>query len=230
MGTQLSIVSNILLLIRPLTNLSAFLLLYMIYICSTRVLFKREVADSKFKILHCWMHFFVLLIAQGLNHWWKLRFDPRWRPVSFWSCQVVAVPDLFLTAVKLSHDKTGAQYLHAARDDSNNLFRLVEIFFSGTKNFSLCGGKLEHSHAVWSWFWKKKKTLWKTLCLLLCFSVQFRTTPMDNTGVPHILEHTVLCGSKKYPCRDPFFKMLNRSLSTFMNAFTGIEHAANNKL
>lgn len=54
-------------------------------------------------------------------------------------------------------------------------------------------------------------------------SVQFRTTPMDSTGVPHILEHTVLCGSEKYPCRDPFFKMLNRSLSTFMNAFTGTE-------
>uniref|UniRef100_A0A2K6CCE6 Pitrilysin metalloproteinase 1 n=1 Tax=Macaca nemestrina TaxID=9545 RepID=A0A2K6CCE6_MACNE len=53
------------------------------------------------------------------------------------------------------------------------------------------------------------------------FSVQFRTTPMDSTGVPHILEHTILCGSQKYPCRDPFFKMLNRSLSTFMNAFTG---------
>lgn len=44
---------------------------------------------------------------------------------------------------------------------------------------------------------------------------------MDSTGVPHVLEHTVLCGSRKYPCRDPFFKMLNRSLSTFMNAFTG---------
>lgn len=57
--------------------------------------------------------------------------------------------------------------------------------------------------------------------LLLSCSVQFRTTPMDSTGVPHILEHTVLCGSEKYPCRDPFFKMLTRSLSTFMNAFTG---------
>lgn len=55
----------------------------------------------------------------------------------------------------------------------------------------------------------------------LALSVQFRTTPMDSTGVPHVLEHTVLCGSQKYPCRDPFFKMLNRSLSTFMNAFTG---------
>lgn len=61
--------------------------------------------------------------------------------------------------------------------------------------------------------------------LLLClFSVQFRTTPMDNTGVPHILEHTVLCGSQRFPCRDPFFKMLNRSLSTFMNAFTGNDY------
>lgn len=50
----------------------------------------------------------------------------------------------------------------------------------------------------------------------------FRTTPMDSTGVPHILEHTALCGSSQYPVRDPFFKMLNRSLSTFMNAMTGI--------
>uniref|UniRef100_A0A8C1IT34 Presequence protease, mitochondrial n=1 Tax=Cyprinus carpio TaxID=7962 RepID=A0A8C1IT34_CYPCA len=90
---------------------------------------------------------------------------------------VTAVPDLFLTSVKLSHDATGAQYLHAARDDSNNLF-----------------------------------------------SVQFRTTPMDSTGVPHILEHTVLCGSQRFPCRDPFFKMLNRSLSTFMNAFTASDY------
>uniref|UniRef100_A0A6Q2ZE56 Presequence protease, mitochondrial n=1 Tax=Esox lucius TaxID=8010 RepID=A0A6Q2ZE56_ESOLU len=91
--------------------------------------------------------------------------------------EVFTVPDLFLTAVKLTHDNTGAQYLHAARDDKNNLF-----------------------------------------------SVQFRTTPMDDTGVPHILEHTVLCGSQKYPCRDPFFKMLNRSLSTFMNAFTASDY------
>jgi len=51
-------------------------------------------------------------------------------------------------------------------------------------------------------------------------SVAFRTTPMDSTGVSHILEHTVLTGSRRYPCRDPFFKMLNRSLNTFMNAFT----------
>ncbi|XP_016069907.1 PREDICTED: presequence protease, mitochondrial isoform X2 [Miniopterus natalensis] len=91
--------------------------------------------------------------------------------------QVSSVPELFLTAVKLSHDGTGARYLHLAREDTNNLF-----------------------------------------------SVQFRTTPMDSTGVPHILEHTVLCGSQKYPCRDPFFKMLNRSLSTFMNAFTASDY------
>nr|XP_020016944.1 LOW QUALITY PROTEIN: presequence protease, mitochondrial [Castor canadensis] len=91
--------------------------------------------------------------------------------------QVTCIPELFLTAVKLSHDNTGARYLHLAREDKNNLF-----------------------------------------------SVQFRTTPMDSTGVPHILEHTVLCGSQKYPCRDPFFKMLNRSLSTFMNAFTASDY------
>ncbi len=52
------------------------------------------------------------------------------------------------------------------------------------------------------------------------FSVVFKTIPWDSTGVAHILEHTVLCGSKKFPVRDPFFSMLKRSLSTFMNAFT----------
>lgn len=52
------------------------------------------------------------------------------------------------------------------------------------------------------------------------FSVGFETAPTDSTGVAHILEHTVLCGSEKYPIRDPFFKMLNRSMSTYMNAWT----------
>ena len=52
------------------------------------------------------------------------------------------------------------------------------------------------------------------------FSVAFKTVPTDSTGVAHILEHTVLCGSNQYPVRDPFFSMLKRSLSTFMNAFT----------
>ena len=52
------------------------------------------------------------------------------------------------------------------------------------------------------------------------FSVAFKTVPLDSTGVAHILEHTVLCGSHRFPVRDPFFSMLKRSLSTFMNAFT----------
>jgi Zn-dependent M16 (insulinase) family peptidase len=52
------------------------------------------------------------------------------------------------------------------------------------------------------------------------FSVAFKTVPADSTGVAHILEHTVLCGSEKYPVRDPFFSMIKRSLNTFMNAFT----------
>lgn len=53
-----------------------------------------------------------------------------------------------------------------------------------------------------------------------CFVVAFPTVPKDSTGVAHILEHTVLCGSRRYPVRDPFFMMLRRSLNTFMNAFT----------
>ncbi|KAH6626121.1 Metalloenzyme, LuxS/M16 peptidase-like protein [Chaetomium sp. MPI-SDFR-AT-0129] len=87
------------------------------------------------------------------------------------------VPELELTALHLRHDKTGAEHLHIARDDSNNVF-----------------------------------------------SIGFKTNPPDDTGVPHILEHTTLCGSQKYPIRDPFFKMLPRTLSNFMNAFTASDH------
>ncbi|KAE8871739.1 hypothetical protein PTNB73_03198 [Pyrenophora teres f. teres] len=91
--------------------------------------------------------------------------------------RVKQVPELELTALHLQHDKTGAEYLHIAREDTNNVF-----------------------------------------------SIGFKTNPPDATGVPHILEHTTLCGSERYPIRDPFFKMLPRSLSNFMNAWTFADH------
>lgn len=53
------------------------------------------------------------------------------------------------------------------------------------------------------------------------FCLSFRTIPKTSNGVAHILEHIVLCGSKKYPLKDPFMSMTHRSLNTFMNAFTG---------
>ncbi|QBG46529.1 hypothetical protein EGM51_03620 [Verrucomicrobia bacterium S94] len=53
-----------------------------------------------------------------------------------------------------------------------------------------------------------------------CFGIAFRTPPSDSTGVAHILEHTVLCGSEKYPVKDPFVQLLKGSLQTFLNAFT----------
>lgn len=58
------------------------------------------------------------------------------------------------------------------------------------------------------------------------FFVALRTFPMDSTGVAHILEHTALCGSERFPVRDPFFMMIHRSLNTFMNAFTSSDWTA----
>ncbi|OUD15372.1 insulinase family protein [Thioflexithrix psekupsensis] len=58
------------------------------------------------------------------------------------------------------------------------------------------------------------------------FLVAFLTVPEDSTGIAHILEHTTLCGSQRYPVRDPFFMMTRRSLNTFMNAFTGSDWTA----
>ncbi len=53
------------------------------------------------------------------------------------------------------------------------------------------------------------------------FSISFRTPVHDNTGVNHIIEHSVLCGSREYPVKDPFLIMTKQSLNTFMNALTG---------
>ena len=58
------------------------------------------------------------------------------------------------------------------------------------------------------------------------FLVAFLTVPRDSTGVAHILEHTSLCGSRRFPVRDPFFMMIRRSLNTFMNAFTASDWTA----
>ncbi len=84
------------------------------------------------------------------------------------------IDELQCTLYELTHQRTGAQVMHIANDDEENLF---------------------------------------------CLS--FKTLPETSNGVAHILEHTVLCGSEKFPVKDPFFSMQRRSLNTFMNALTG---------
>ncbi len=72
---------------------------------------------------------------------------------------------------------------------------------------------------------RHKKTGAKVLCLEnsdenKVFYIGFRTPVADSTGVPHIVEHTVLCGSDKYPIKDPFIELAKGSLNTFLNAMT----------
>jgi Zn-dependent M16 (insulinase) family peptidase len=89
------------------------------------------------------------------------------------------IPSLKVRYQEYRHRVTGAQHIHLAADNKENVFL-----------------------------------------------VALRTVPMDSTGVAHILEHTALCGSEKYPVRDPFFMMIRRSLNTFMNAFTSSDWTA----
>jgi Zn-dependent M16 (insulinase) family peptidase len=89
------------------------------------------------------------------------------------------IPSLNVSVEEYRHRKTGAQHIHLAADNNENVFL-----------------------------------------------VALRTVPHDSTGVAHILEHTALCGSEKYPVRDPFFLMTRRSLNTFMNAFTSSDWTA----
>lgn len=56
-----------------------------------------------------------------------------------------------------------------------------------------------------------------------CFAIGFRTLPHDSSGVCHIIEHSLLCGSEKYPLKEPFVNLLKTSLSTFLNAFTAYD-------
>ncbi|MFN8597053.1 MAG: insulinase family protein, partial [Anaerolineae bacterium] len=53
-----------------------------------------------------------------------------------------------------------------------------------------------------------------------CFGITFRTPPAKSNGIAHILEHSVLCGSRKYPAKEPFIELAKSSLNTFLNAFT----------
>ena len=89
------------------------------------------------------------------------------------------IESLNLVIEEYRHKVTGAQHVHIASDNSENVFL-----------------------------------------------VALRTVPHDSKGVAHILEHTALCGSERYPVRDPFFMMIRRSLNTFMNAFTSSDWTA----
>lgn len=75
------------------------------------------------------------------------------------------------------------------------------------------------------YIWKHKKT--GARVAVICnddnnkvFSIGFRTPPEDSTGVAHIVEHTVLCGSREFPAKDPFVELVKGSLNTFLNAMT----------
>ncbi len=76
-----------------------------------------------------------------------------------------------------------------------------------------------------SWLLRHKKTGARIALLSnddenKVFYIGFRTPPTDSTGVPHIIEHTVLCGSKDFPVKDPFVELVKGSLNTFLNAMT----------
>lgn len=67
---------------------------------------------------------------------------------------------------------------------------------------------------------KGKVAYLKNNDLNCCFAIGFKTLPNDSSGVCHIIEHSLLCGSKKYPLKDPFVHLIKSSLATFLNAFT----------
>ena len=89
-----------------------------------------------------------------------------------------------------------------------------KVLTSPLKEIGLTGTVLEH-----------KKSGARVICLPSedenkVFYIAFRTPPIDDSGLPHILEHSVLCGSDKYPLKDPFMELNKSSLNTYLNAMT----------
>ena len=96
---------------------------------------------------------------------------------------------------------------------------------NGLKNYELIQQKTLHDLKSEGFFLRHKKSGAKILLMEnddenKVFFVGFRTPPEDSTGLPHILEHSVLCGSKNFPLKDPFVELVKGSLNTFLNAMT----------
>mgnify|MGYP002860699203 CR=1 FL=1 len=95
--------------------------------------------------------------------------------------------------------------------------RLHGFIVTRVRHFQELGGNLiemEHEKTGASLAWLDRPDTNKT------FSIAFKTLPEDSTGVFHILEHSVLCGSDKYPVKEPFVELLKSSVQTFLNAMT----------
>ena len=97
--------------------------------------------------------------------------------------------------------------------------------FDTLKNYELIQQKTLHDLQSEGYLLRHKKSGARVLLMEnndenKVFSIGFRTPPEDSTGVPHILEHSVLCGSKNFPVKDPFVELVKGSLNTFLNAMT----------
>ena len=87
------------------------------------------------------------------------------------------------------------------------------------RNYELLNKKFIKENKTEARFYKHKKTGAEILSLInddenKVFGITFRTPPEDSTGIAHILEHSVLCGSRKYPVKEPFVELLKGSLQT----------------
>ena len=91
-------------------------------------------------------------------------------------------------------------------------FRIERIRKVPGMNAALVEMRHEQSQAKLCWLDNKEENRF--------FSVGFQTLPEDDTGVFHILEHSVLCGSARYPLKEPFVELLKSSMNTFLNAMT----------
>lgn len=96
---------------------------------------------------------------------------------------------------------------------------------NGLKNYEFIQQKSLHDLQSEGYLLRHKKSGARVLLMEneddnKVFAIGFRTPPEDSTGVPHILEHSVLCGSKNFPVKDPFVELVKGSLNTFLNAMT----------
>lgn len=161
---------------------------------------------------------------------------------------VVTAFTLFSTSRARASSSTFSRHLHGKKVSFNPIvrhspgrlsLRLSSMTVEKTDTFKDLSKTLEVTHPAFDVVQRDVVTEYGAYCSLFrhkksgaellsvstdddnkVFGITFRTPPEDSTGVPHILEHSVLCGSRKYPTKDPFVQLLQGSLQTFLNAFT----------
>jgi hypothetical protein len=129
------------------------------------------------------------------------------------------------TTIKMINSTVSTSSRPASSRTQNQVCIDCDVSKLQHKDYKLVRDVYISEYGIRSLYYKHQKSGAQVISVLAndankVFGITFRTPPADSTGVAHILEHSVLCGSRKFQTKEPFAELLKGSLNTFLNAFT----------